>query len=69
MINQYRTDNTIKYEHHKIKQTQRSERGEGFFSFASSVFGIINLSPTPGLKEASAERNNVLCMVVSVENK
>lgn len=65
MIDQYQIDNTDKYKQHKMKQKQRGrEKGE---AFVSSVCSIINLSPVPGLKEASVERNNVLCMEVSEE--
>lgn len=70
MTDQCKIDRTNKYKHHEMKQTQRRrKREEGFSSFASSVFSIINLSPMPGPKKASVERNNVLCMEVSVEDK
>lgn len=60
-------DNTDNYKHHKPKQELKARhKEEGFSSFVSSVCGIINLSPVPGLKEASVERNNVLCMEISV---
>lgn len=55
----------------ETERKRKRERGRvSLYPFVSSVRSIINLSPIPGLKVASTERNNVLCMELSVlENK
>lgn len=65
IIPKYKTDKANNSGNHKIDE-QRQRRD----LFASSVCSIINLLAIQGLKVASAERNNVLCMRVSMlENK
>lgn len=70
IIDQQKTENTNKYKNQETTQKRRrKKKGKGFSSFGSSVCSIINLSLILRLKEASVERNNVLCMEVSVLEK